>query len=167
MKNNRGITVIEMIVSFSLTAIVMMLLLQLLVSLNTLYNKSGTKTELLTKQAILTEQIYNDLNNNILSISKDGLNKVVFTLTTGETRELIVNEENHLIIYNGQTTKYSEDTIVSTLNVENKIITTTDLGLNNALLEINIDVTYPNVKGDYGVHIILPHSEFETPYGTF
>ena len=158
--NNRGMTVIEMIVTFSLTALVVTLLLQLLVSLNKLQNSSGVKTLLLTKQANITKAMYKDLEYNDISlIETDNVtfNSAKLTLSDGSVREIkIDNGENKKIIYNNKTYKYPENVLISNLRVEDVVASNVDLGIPNSFIKISIDVTYPNVKGNYGINIVLP-----------
>ena len=65
-KNNKGFTLIELIVSFSLTMMIIIVLFEIIFLLKEVYEKSGLKTELLNHQNILIDKIYTDLNEDIL-----------------------------------------------------------------------------------------------------
>ncbi|MBQ9181959.1 MAG: hypothetical protein IJ134_04945 [Bacilli bacterium] len=156
--NNKGMTVVELIVSFSLTALVVALLLQLLISLNKLSNTSGIKTELLTKQSNIEKQLYDDLEfNNILDIKSEN-NKYILTLASGDTREIEIDNTNKKIIYNKKTYKFPNNTSITNLDVQNIIASSIDLGVDNAFIKISIDVSYPNVSGNYNINVILPYN---------
>ena len=60
MKNNKGFTLVEMLVSFSLSMILIIILFQLIINLKDVYMTSGIKTELLNKQYLMTTKIYDD-----------------------------------------------------------------------------------------------------------
>ena len=63
MKNNKGFTIIELAVSFVLVATISIVLLQLVLSLKSVYLEGDIKTTLLNKQGIMTKYIYDDINN--------------------------------------------------------------------------------------------------------
>lgn len=155
--NNKGMTVIELIVSFSLTAIVVVLLLQLLISINKIYNIDGIKTELLTNQANLTKRIYKDLENKGVSNIVLNGESATLTLANGDTRIIKIDNSVKTITYNGKVYNYPNNVRITNLNVENIIGSTVDLGVDNAFTKISINITYPNVKGDYGITILLPY----------
>ena len=55
--NNKGFTMVELIASFSLTSIIVVMLLQIVFSLKEIQEYSDVKTELLTKQATISNKI--------------------------------------------------------------------------------------------------------------
>ena len=61
MKNNKGFTLVEMLVSFTLSMILVIILFQLIINLKDIYMSSGMKTELIKKQYLMTNKIYTDL----------------------------------------------------------------------------------------------------------
>ena len=61
MKTNKGFTTVELLVSFTLTAVIVFFLFEILFILKDLYVDTGIKTKLLTKQAVLTEKINDDV----------------------------------------------------------------------------------------------------------
>ena len=63
-KSNKGITIVELVVSISILSIVVLFLFQLILSLKEVYTSSGVKTEMLNKQAIINREINEDLINN-------------------------------------------------------------------------------------------------------
>lgn len=69
MKNNKGFSIVELIVSFSICMAVVIVLFQIVVVLKEVYEKSEVQTSLLNKQNILVDLIYSD-------ILEKGLNNV-------------------------------------------------------------------------------------------
>jgi len=57
MKNEKGFTLIELISSFVLISLIVALLFEVLFIVKNLYSDSGIKTELLIKQALISEKI--------------------------------------------------------------------------------------------------------------
>ena len=161
--NNKGMTVVEMIVTFSLTALVVTFLMQLLISVNKLQNSSGVKTMLLTKQANITKAIYKDLEySDITLVETDNhtFDNANITLSDGSIRKIkIDNGQNKKIIYNNKVYNYPDNTVISNLKVEDVITSSVDLGIPTSFVKISIDIKYPNLKGDYGITVILPHDK--------
>ena len=60
--NKKGFTVVELIVSFALVMIVVVILVQIVTIVKTLYLNAGIKTELLHKQAIMNRKISQRFN---------------------------------------------------------------------------------------------------------
>ena len=57
-KSNKGITIVELVVSISILSIVVLFLFQLILSLKEVYTSSGVKTEMLNKQAIINLHLF-------------------------------------------------------------------------------------------------------------
>ena len=64
MKNNKGFSILELIVSFSLTMIIVVVLFEIIIYMKELYEKSITQTELINRQNLITDYIYTDLTEN-------------------------------------------------------------------------------------------------------
>lgn len=100
MKNNKGFSVLELIVSFSLTMVIVIVLFEIIVYMKELYEKSVTQTELINKQNIITDYIYSDLiDNNVNEISICGNNCINFSYDNGEIKQLNWNTELNTLQY--------------------------------------------------------------------
>ena len=66
MKNNKGFSILELVVSFSLTVIIVAILFELVIVVKNNYDKDNIRTQLVNNQNLLTDLIYSDLNNNIV-----------------------------------------------------------------------------------------------------
>lgn len=89
MKNNKGFSLVELIVSFTLTMVIVVILFEIIVSMKDLYVSSVTKTELLNKQSIYTDYIYSDIDEyGLNNISICGDNCIGFEFTNGQIKKL-------------------------------------------------------------------------------
>lgn len=61
MKNNKGFSMVELIVSFAICSVIVVFLFQIVLVLKDLYEKSAIKTTLLNRQNIITNLIYIDV----------------------------------------------------------------------------------------------------------
>lgn len=89
MKKNKGFSIIELIVSFSLTMIIVVILFEIIISLKNVYENSVTKSALISKQNILTDYIYSDINDfGLAKVSACGNNCIQFVYQNGDTKNL-------------------------------------------------------------------------------
>ncbi|MDD2181574.1 MAG: hypothetical protein PHW32_04310, partial [Bacilli bacterium] len=161
--NNKGFTVVELVLSFSVTTIVIVLLFQLVVSLKDLYNSSGFKTELFIKQATITEQINKELNNKtIISVDDCGTDCIVFNFTDGSSSELSVNREQVILNYSGYSTKLVKDSYFGDAEVEfYRNIENTTNNIDSFIL-INIPIYYDLYEDDnFGINIVYQYNSNE------
>lgn len=89
MKQNKGFSIIELIVSFSLTMIIVIILFEIIISLKNVYENSVTKSALISNQNIFTNYIYSDLNDyGLANISVCGDNCIQFVYKNGDSKNL-------------------------------------------------------------------------------
>lgn len=119
MKKNKGFTVVELIVSFSLVMIIAVFLFQIIIILRTLYINSGLKTQMLNRQAILSNMINKELKaKNIIDITttnsckNSGItSEVCITFYYGDSQSLLViSPETNTIIFNDYVAEFPEGT---------------------------------------------------------
>lgn len=88
--NNKGFSIIELIVSFSLTMVIVIILFEIIVSMKDVYQKSVTQTELINKQNLFTDYIYSDIDSlGLKGVSVCGDNCISFTYRDGQVKNLV------------------------------------------------------------------------------
>ena len=106
MKKN-GFTVVELLITVSLTTVIVLLLTEIIIVVRNLYIENGIKTKLLTKQAILAKNINDDLLNlDITKIERCTGYDICVNFTYKEsgsekTKKLIVDRKGKFIEYDG------------------------------------------------------------------
>lgn len=89
MRNNKGFSVVELIVSFTLTMVIVVILFEIIIALKNIYENSVTKSALVSKQNNLINYIYSDINDYSLSmVGTCGNNCVQFTYENGNIKNL-------------------------------------------------------------------------------
>ncbi len=155
MKNNKGFTVVELTVSFCLIATIAILLFQIILSLKEIYTNGDIKTGLLTKQALMTKKIKQDLNNkNLTAINNcdDNSECFRFVFNNTEQKDLVVDTENKVITYDGYSLNLNESSKFGQMTEENYV--GTSKSGNNSIIHINIPITNELVDGDFGINIV-------------
>lgn len=155
MKNKKGFTIVELGVSICLISVVSFLLFQMITSIKKIYTTGDLKTILLTKQAIMTKKIYDDVENktvaSITTCDKWQNSCLQFAFTDNSTSTLLVDPLNHIVSYNNYAINYQEldDTIQFgelTLNQRTDFFT------------IKIPIASATIGGEYGIQITKQHT---------
>lgn len=171
MKNNKGFSVLELIVSFSLTMVIIIILFEIIIFMKELYEKSITETELINKQNLITNYIYTDLtNNNVVNISACGNNCMVFLFQDGQVKQLKWNINSGTLSYGDYTLELIKnskfDETLSLVDSSSAILTGTKIcyegadidSETNSYLSIKIPVmnsVYPD--SDFGLNIFYTY----------
>ena len=140
--NKKGFTIVVLIVSFSLAAMIGFFLLRITMVIKDLYTDSYVKTNIMSKQNIMTERMYDDfLYNDVKVVLKCGNNCLRFIF--------IDNSEKIFEIENENTFKWGDFTLKltdgskysnATTNNRKSLITTK---YNDSLLSIKNPLVVP------------------------
>lgn len=162
---NKGFTTIELIVSFALVSVMMILLFELVMNIKTLYLVSGIKTELLTKQALMTRKLNDDLTEyDVTSIVNCGVDCIDITYSSGTTKRLSVDVINGIYTYGNSTIKLIHDSsfLVPTLTFD--ISYNAGVSEFDAYFVVKIPVEHKLYKGeDFGVTAFYQFDSRITP----
>lgn len=164
--NNQGFTVVELVVSFGLTMLIAVFLFQLLVQMKQLYISDGLKTELLTRQSLITKTISEDFNRKKIKYATNcGQYCLNFTFDDHTTKQFKVDRIRGTIRYGTYATKLVEHSKIGSMKVSTETPTMTTSGglLNyNSFIQIHIPITHPLFQEDYGIHLIYQYNNHET-----
>jgi len=146
--NNKGLTLVELITTFALTAVIVVLLINIVVVIKNVYSKTNIKTELYINQSNLSNVLNSKINdNNLVSYEICADNNyllcVDFVLKEEEIRLSVTEKE---IKFGEYVYKLKDKT-----KVDNPSLNNTD----NDILVINIPIInelYPNI--DFGVNLV-------------
>lgn len=165
--NKKGFTVVELIVSFALTMIVVALLFQMLLGLKDLYISSGFKSQLLNKQALMSSKINNDFKNKEITMAlKCGANCLTFFFNDDTSNKLIIDDKNDLFAYGEYSTKLVDGSKFGDVVIRNETISILPGDLSNtkfdSFIEIKIPIKHTLLKEDYGVYILYQYNSNAT-----
>ncbi len=161
MKNNKAFTLVEMLVSFTLSMILIIILFQLIINLKDVYMTSGIKTEMINKQYLMTNKIYKDLTEKKLTaISKCGQeqqNCINLSFSTGETKIFSVDVTNNTLNYDNYIIKTNSSSTLGAITISCNTITET-----KKILTIKVPITNSSFKDtDFGINIVYPFNTTE------
>lgn len=156
VKNNRGFTVVELVVSFTITLVVILLLFQIVISLKDLYVKDGIRTELLIKQSLMGQKITTDLNDHKIVVASkctSEANCLSFTFDDGSVKTLSYNKSTNMFHYGDYTTKLVAGSKFGNIEIMNETFLNIPADRNDSLIKIKIPITHNLAKGDYGISL--------------
>lgn len=156
--NNKGLTLIELITTFALSAVIIILLINVVSVIRTVYSKSNIKSELYINQSnlsnILNERINRDNIDSYEECSLDGyLICQNFYFVDGENIKLLVSEKE--IKFGEYVYKLDKKTSVVNPSFEVGYINTNNDSNVNNILVLKIPIIcelYPNI--DFGVNVV-------------
>ena len=155
--NNKGFTLVEMLVSFVLSMIIVVLLFQLIINLKDVYVSSVIKTELLNRQNLMTNKIYSDLiDKQVISISNCNSSStcVDFTFFDGSDKQLIIDDVNNILSYDDYVVKLDNNSYFGSFsintsnfgNISNKY---------NKIFNINVPILNDNFNDEnFGINVV-------------
>lgn len=164
----KGFTLIEITVTFSLIAVVIVLLFEIIISLREIYIKGDFQTTLLMKQGILTKKINEDFQDlKLKSITSCGKFCITLNYRTNDSYNLSLDIENNRIQYHDYVWQLPEGSTIG--QVETSVYEsnlTTSIFTNNSILKIDIPVTNKLLEKDYGIHILYQYNNSLTTVPT-
>lgn len=167
--NNKGFSIIEIVFSFVLIGTICIMLFQLIYYLRNIYKDSDIKTSLLSRQAILTDKLATDLNNQLNRVTmiktctddeaKLAGRKILNTsclalnFSDGSIKYLALDPIEKQLVYDNYLIKY--DNISNQISFGNLVL---DQENSDNFFWIKIPVYYKDSKINYGVKILVTYN---------
>ncbi len=145
MKNNKGFSIIELIVSFTICTVIMIVLFQIVLVLKDLYEKSAIKTTLLNRQNIIVNLIYSDiLEKELNNVSSCGTYCITFDFTT-VSKQLNYSSSDNTISYGDYVTEVLGGTTVDKA----------ETSIQNGVMSASMPITHKLFNNkDFGIRIV-------------
>lgn len=167
--NNKGFTVVELIVTFVIASVVAFLIFNIVLSIKNIYSKSIVRTNLLINQSNLSNELNSrSLNSNIIGIDYCDSSTHCYRITysNGKNYDLVVDEKS--ISFGDYT--YVLDAS-STINTENIISCETDASIVgerlNSILKISIPVENKNFPSkNFGINFVYLYKDGSINFGS-
>jgi len=153
--NNKGLSVVELIVSFVLCLLVFIFIIQVVSSVEELYINLGIKTELLNRQALISEKINNKfLDNKTILIKSCGDDCLTFFYKNQTSEKLQIDKNNNNFIIGNDVFNFSGLGFVDSLSAN----ITSDYAYSHSILTISLNIK--NSVFDDGKYIIKAYLQF-------
>lgn len=156
--NKKGFTLVELITSFALASVIMIFIFNIVVILKQNYISKSVRTDLMIKQALLSQKINEDFtNNNIKEVATcDSVKKCYeITFSDNSKKKLTVSSDDKTITYGDYSYALTNSSYATKINVSVEKDNVTDITLNDSILIIDVPIynkKYANVN--FGVKVI-------------
>ena len=162
--SKKGFTLVELITTFVLSSVIIIILLNVVITIKNVYTKAGIKTDLYVIQSNLSNNLNKVLGrDNIVSYIEcySGIFCYDFTLATGAEIRLVASEDS---IKFGDFV-YTLDNKAKVINpeIENITIDGVNVGELDSFLVIRIPIIsalYP--ESDFGINLVYMYDSRET-----
>lgn len=159
----KGFTVVELIVSFSLTMVIVVFLFQIVISLKNMYTANSLKTELLNKQAIISDKINSSFNKKtITSVTKCGSYCLNFVYNDNTSEILKIDYNENSFQFGSYKTILPDNSYISNPSIDIVYSGTFLENSNNSILVINIPIYNEFLKNqNYGINVLYQYNSNE------
>lgn len=167
MRNNKGFTVVELIVTFGITMIIVVFLFQIILLLKETYTNNSVKTSLVIKQSIINQKIYDDFNTKeIVGFTSCGEECITFKFDDSSESVLSIDRTNGIFHYGDYTTKIDKGSEFGKITVTTETIPGVPNDKIDSIMLIKAPVTSKVIKGDYGINIVYQYNSRFSLIGT-
>ncbi|MEG0026239.1 MAG: prepilin-type N-terminal cleavage/methylation domain-containing protein [Bacilli bacterium] len=169
--NNKGFTMIELIVSFTLTSIIIIFLTQIIINLKEVQEYSGIKTDLLIKQSNISNKINKELTQKKI-VNIEECNDIPdyclnFIFDDGNNSKLIVDKANKIIAYDGDKIKLIENSFFGDISVSINPVIGVASDKFDSILTLQIDINHQYFKNQsFGLYLIYQYDYQQMPIDT-
>ena len=156
----KGFTVVELIVSFSLTMVIVVFLFQIVISLKNMYTANSLKTELLNKQAIISDKINSSFSKKtITNVTKCGSYCLNFIYSDNSSEMLKINYTENSFQFGSYKTLLPDNSYMSNPSIDIVYSGTFLEDSNNSILVINIPIYSDFLKNqNYGINVMYQYN---------
>src|SRR5574344_1552664 len=153
MRDKKGFTTIELVTTFALTMVIVVLLMQIIVVLKDVYVERVVTTNLRVKQGLMTEKIMDDFDNKTMkgTTGCTDPNCITFVWEDGTSTKLSLDTHKNTFTYGDYSTTLTQGSSFGTISVTNSLDA---LSSNIKYLSIDIPVSSSITKGDYGIKVV-------------
>ena len=155
--NNKGFTTVELVVSFTLTTVIVLFLIEIVFLIKDLYVTTGIKMKLVTKQTTINQIINEDFVNKKVTLANNcGDNCFKFFFDDGSSKTLSYDKTGKTISYGGYTTSLIAGSEFGNITISTNIdVYTKDYETLNGILNIQIPVYHSLIeKEDFGISVL-------------
>lgn len=158
--NKKGFTLVELITTFSVSAVIIVMLINIVLIIKDMNMDSKIKTELMINQGQLSEALNSKItDNNLVSYSKCSDSEFCynFMFSDGNSINLSVTESS--IKFGNYVYDLPEGSEVLAPSIEKKYIEVTDENVNNSFLVITIPISnklYPDKN--FGTKVVYQYN---------
>ena len=164
--NNKGFTLIEVLVSLSLVTLISIFLFQIIFIIRDIYVEKSVKSELYIESSNISNMINKEILNKEASgitlkeVKKVNNSQLYFSYSDSTKIYIDIDRVNSIISYGNVDTKILANTTIGNIDLYHNYL---DNGLNeNGIFVIKVPLTYKNYNNDFSIRIIARYNSTKT-----
>ncbi|MFA5602695.1 MAG: hypothetical protein WDA21_03050 [Bacilli bacterium] len=163
MKNNKGFTVYELLISFTFLALISYSMLSMILNIKDKSYLTGLEFDMKTFKNAVSIKIENDLTTKtIQSITTCGDYCISILYDNEEAKQFSIDISNKTISYGTENYKLPTDSYFGeSMSVSTQTIAEVSSGRKNSLLIFYIPIEHYEAKGDFGLNLIYQYDNNE------
>lgn len=151
----KGMTIIELIVTFTLVSTVAVVLFQIAMIVQGIYNKYETTTEMLSDVAIISNQLNNELlDKQIIMIEACIAISNCYEFTYSDYTKDVLKYDEMSIIFGDFKKTFINNVILSDIKIDNFISPVTNEFVNDSFITIKIEVTSEQLDEKFYINVL-------------
>ena len=161
----KGFTLIELLTTFVLSAVIIVLLINIINIMRGIYNKTDVKTELYILQGNISNALNKKINKDNVETyyrCNDASFCYTFELVTGET--IKVSATNRLVTIGNVSYNLPDSAKVSNPTLTTRSVSISSTDKNDSFLVLNIPIEcsiYPETN--FGINLVYQYNSNKTP----
>lgn len=160
MINKRGFTLVELITTFALAAVIIVLLINIIVVIRNIYSKTDMKTELYINQSNLSNAMNEKISeDNLLSYEECNDTEFCYIFNFYDDDSVKLSVDDNTITFGTFVYKLNSNSKIVNPSVTKEHIDINDTSKNDSFLIIKIPITcslYPDI--DFGINLVYPYN---------
>lgn len=163
--NNKGMSIVELVVSFSLTVIIGLFLIEVVLFLKNVYAKNGVKADIVIHQALVSDQINKQLlDNRIVNVDFCGNNCVNITLDNSKQFQINLNKDSNKVVIGDYVINMPSSTVIGDLVAKTSRIELNN-GNYNSIFQIYVPITSSMLNNQsFDINIIYQYDSNKEPF---
>lgn len=153
--NKKGFTLIELVTTFALATVIIILLLNIVSLIKNIYVKYDIKSNLVIEQSNLSKIINEQFNNKLANYTSCNDSEFCYSFTFKDNSEVKLIVKENLIRFGNYTYKLPNNTVVDNPSITREYVDLEDVSNTNNFLNLKIPIKtkkYP--KLDFGIDLV-------------
>ncbi|MEG2029002.1 MAG: hypothetical protein RR050_03885, partial [Bacilli bacterium] len=156
--NNKGMTVIELVVSFVLTIVIALFLIEIVFFLKDIYVTNGIKSEIILKQSLISDRINKIFNSKRISnISNCGDDCISVMFNDSSVETISFDKKSNKVIIGDYVNNLPNGSVIGE-TVMKTTVNDTEINCFNSLFQIYVPITNVLVKNKvFDINIVYQY----------
>jgi len=153
--NNKGITIIELVVSFSLTLIIALFLTEIVLFLKNVYIINGIKSEIIVKESLISDRLNTLIKDRkISSISSCGTKCINLVFSDNQVETINFNMSSNIINIGEFSVGLPTNVKINSADFSITNVDGVTSGKDNAIFRIDVELGSDLIEETFNINVL-------------